>query len=141
MTWRQYESTVEGRRGSVLLDTGFSSRLSPGLLTELGWFGVYSRLDPGGAYWHPNETDDLDAIESDLLRLCEGVGQGNAVYVRRLDTQGIREYYIYFSVGTDLRGVLPRLQLLHPGYRIEYDQQSDPAWDRYKAWLSERRSA
>jgi hypothetical protein len=138
MTWHQYEIEIDGRRAGVLLDHRFALGSQSAALPKLAWFGIYCRLDPGGAYWHPDETDDLDRIEDDLLRLCDLVGGGNAVYLRRLDTRGIREYYLYSASAVDLAAVLPRLQLLHPAYRIEFESRPDPAWDQYKSWLREQ---
>ncbi len=141
MPWHYYTTTLEGRRVGVQLDDSFAASPPSEALPNLGWFGVYCRLDPGSAYWHPDETPELDAIEGNLIRLCELVGSGYAVYVRRLDTHGIREYYIYFGASADLAGVLPRLQLLHPGYRLEYEAQADPGWGHYRRWLREERGA
>ncbi len=141
MTWHYYTTTIEGRQAGVQLDDSFAASQPSGALPNLGWFGVHGRLVPGAAYWHPDETLELDAIEDDLIRLCDLVASGYAVYVRRLDTHGIREYYIYFGASVDLGVVLPRLQLLHSGYRLEYEAQPDPGWSHYRRWLQEPKGA
>jgi hypothetical protein len=141
MTWHYYTANLAGEQAGVLLDDGFASMPPSASFPELGWFAVYGRLDPGKAYWHPDETEELDAIESDLLRLAGLAGGNSAVYVRRVATRGIREYYIYFGAPAELDAVLPRLQLLHPGYRLEYDRRSDPNWAQYRSWLLEKTGA
>ena len=70
-------------------------------LPRLAWFGVYCQRAPGVGFWDPEETDSLDALERDLIRLCEQFGQGWAVYVLRIATSGIREYYVYMGGGVD----------------------------------------
>src|SRR5450759_5058816 len=141
MTWRHYNTELAGQQAGVLLDDRFASGPLSASFPELGWFGVYCRLDPGPAFWHPDETEELNAVESNLLRLCGLAGEDGAIYLRRVDTRGIREYYIYFRTAVDLGAVLPRLQLLHPGYRLEYDHRPDPTWAQYRSWLQEKAGA
>jgi len=141
MTWRHFNTELAGHRAGVLLDDRFASGPPSASLPELGWFGVYCRLEPGSAFWHPDETEELDAVESNLLRLCSLTAGDGAAYLRRVATRGIREYYIYFNSSVDLGAVLPRLQLLHPGYRLEYDHRPDHAWAQYSSWLQEKKGA
>ena len=138
MSWLHYETVVSGRRALVLFENRFASS-TPTNLPELGWFGVYTNLESGAAYWNPDETDALNAIEDSLLRLCEQAGGVNAVYVRRAAIHGVREYYFYFGASVNLSSVLPRLQLLHPGYRIEFERSADAQWAHYGSWLAEAR--
>ena len=138
MSWLHYETTLAGHRASVLFDNRFASS-SPPDLSELGWLGVHTRLEPGAAYWNPEETDALDTIEADLLRLCEQVSGGHAVYLRRVASYRIREYYIYFRAGLDLTPLAPRLQVLHPGYHVEFEHKADAPWAHYSSWLAESR--
>jgi hypothetical protein len=77
----------------------------------------------------------LDRIENDLLRLCGVHGNGWAAYVQRLDTPGIREYYVYFGDGAAMDNVLPELKAAHPDYRLEYDRVDDLRWAQYRKWL------
>jgi hypothetical protein len=79
----------------------------------------------------------LDAIEGDLIRLCGAFGKGWAIYVRRLETRGLREYYVYFGVNAELQKVVPSLRSIYAGYRIEFELRSDPHWSHYKSWLKE----
>ena len=53
----------------------------------------------------------------------------------RIDTRGIREYYVYNGHGAVLADALPGLLAAHPDYRIEYDEMTDADWSRYKAFL------
>lgn len=93
-------------------------------------------MDPGGAFWDPDESAKLDAIEDDMLRLCERFGLGWAVYVLRIDTRGVREHFFYFGGTGELAEVLPSLRAAHPQYRIDYEEFSDESWRRYKSCLA-----
>jgi hypothetical protein len=136
MAWTNYLARIDGRPAYILVDGRFrEDRTSRAKLPRLAWFGVYAQRDPGTAFWHPDETDNLDAIESDLIRLCELFGHGWAVYVLRIDTRGVREYFIYFGGTAQLAAVPPSLQAAHPGYRIEYEETADPLWNRYVSCL------
>ena len=82
-----------------------------------------------------NETVDLDTIERDLIGLWGTFGYGWAVYVMRIATRGIREYYVYCGAGAKLDHVLPSLRQAHSGYRIELDETQDAEWNRYTTFL------
>jgi hypothetical protein len=69
------------------------------------------------------------------MTLCDRHGNGWAAYVHRLDTPGLREYYVYFGEGASIGKVLPELKAAHPGYRLEYDRVDDLKWAQYRKWL------
>jgi hypothetical protein len=103
--------------------------------TQLGWFGVYCAKAPGGRLWDPTEGDQLDAVEGDLVKLCDQHGNGRAAYVHRLDTPGLREFYVYFGEDAFIDNVLPELEAAHPTYRLEFDRIDDSTWAQYRKWL------
>jgi hypothetical protein len=131
---------INDRRAGVLIDDRFGTEAPVKDLPQLAWFGVYCQKEPGGGFWHPDETAGLDAIEGDFIRLCDEFGRGWAVYLMRIDTRGIREYYLYAGGDSELGQVLPKLQAAHPGYRIEFEESPDPEWEHYKDLLSEARA-
>jgi len=90
------------------------------------WCLLFNRS--AGGFWNPEETPQLDAIETDLIKLCDQHGNGWAAYVQRLDTPGLREYYVYFGGEAAMNRVLPDLKAKHPNYRMEFDQINDPKW-------------
>ncbi|MBE7467365.1 MAG: DUF695 domain-containing protein [Planctomycetes bacterium] len=135
MSWSHRTTQIESRPAGVLIDDRFRGSLPVRELPRLAWFGVYCRHDPGGGFWHPDETPALDAIEQDLIRLCEQFGRGWAVYVMRIDTRGIREYYLYCGGSAALAQALPSLRAAHPDYRIEFEETADPEWSRYRTFL------
>jgi hypothetical protein len=137
MPWIQYQFEAQRRPASALLDTQFAEAVPSDKLPYVAWFGVYGKQPPGGSWWRRSEQPKLDAIEADLIRLCGGFGNGWAVYVRRLETPGLREYYVYFGGNAELQKVLPSLQALHADYRLEFESRSDPEWSHYKSWLNE----
>lgn len=135
MAWSSRITNVDGRLAQIFIDDRFRSSAPVRQLQRLAWFGVYTNSDPGGAFWHPDETVSLDAIEDDLIRLCEKFGRGWVVYVLRIATRGIIEHFLYFGDSANLSVVLPNLQSAHPAYRIEYEEFADPSWRRYISCL------
>lgn len=135
MPWSQRTIQIEGRLAGVLFDDQFRAALPVRELPRLAWFGVYCRQDAGGSFWHPDETERLDTIERDLIRLCEQFGHGWAVYVMRIDTRGIREYYLYCGRNAALAQALPSLRAAHADYRIDFEETADAEWSRYRAFL------
>jgi hypothetical protein len=135
MSWSTRITNIDARFAQVLIDERFSSSAPVQQLPRLAWFGVYAKADPGGAFWHPDETASLNAIEDDLIRLCGKFGRGWVVYVLRLDTRGIREYFLYFGGSADMPSAFEHLRLAHPDYRIEYEEIADPSWRRYISCL------
>jgi hypothetical protein len=135
MPWSHRLTHFDGRPAQVLIDERFRESAPLRKLSRLAWFAVYARNDPGPAFWDPNETAVLDAIEGDLIRLCDQFGRGYVVYVLRIVTRGIREYFLYFGGSAALSAVLPALRAAYPDYRIEFDQTSDASWRRYISCL------
>ena len=74
-------------------------------------------------------------MERSLLRLCQQHGHGWAVYVLRIDTPGLREYFFYFGAQALLAPACSSLRSKHSDYRIDYAEASDPVWSRYKSLL------
>lgn len=141
MPWKHRLTQIDKRPAQVLVDDRFRSAAPVSQLPRLGWFGVYCRHDAGNGFWHPDEAASLDAIERDLIRLCGQLGNGWAVYVMRIDTRGIREYYFYFGGSAALGQVPASLRGAHPDYRIDFEETTDAEWSRYKTFLSDYESA
>ena len=137
MAWLNFITKMNGRPAQILIDEQFRASAPITQLPRLAWFGVYCRRHPGNGFWHEDEAETLDALEDDLIRLCGQFGRGWAVYVARLATPGIREYYLYFGSGAEFAAVHPGLRAAYPDYRIEYDETEDAAWGRYKSLLAE----
>lgn len=135
MSWTHHLIQIDKRPAQVVFDNQFRSKAPVRQLPRLAWFGVYCRQDPGGGFWHPDESGRLDAIERDLVRLCGQFGNGWAVYVMRIDTRGIREYYFYSGGSAALNRAPAILQTAHPDYRIEFEERTDADWNRYKSFL------
>jgi hypothetical protein len=137
VTWKFFEIRDGEKKAQVLLDHRFAGEPPMDALPHIGWFGVWCREDPKGAYWSPTEAPILDALEEDLIQLAEKHGNGWAVYLRRYATPGLREYYFYFGDGADLGRVAVALTQKHPGYRIEFERRPDPKWSGYASWLKD----
>src|SRR5438477_461678 len=136
MTWKQIITEIDGRRVLVLVDHRFKEQAPLKELQCLSWFCVYCNQEPGSAFWNPNETETLDEIEDDLLRLCESFGHGWMVYALRVATPGVREHYFYHSDAAEIKKVIAAFRLAHPSYRIEADTKNDPEWNEYQKYIS-----
>ena len=137
MTWQLFDIEIIGNQSQVLLDDQYISDNPGESLPGIAWFAVWCLQDTAGHYWNPEETDTLDKIESDLLDLVGQYGNGWAVYVRRVASAGMREYFIYYGEDAALSEVVPALKALHPEYRIETETKPDPQWQQYFRWLKE----
>lgn len=135
MTWRMAMLNFDGKPGHTMVDDRFAKNAPIDQLPSLAWFGLYCAKAPGGGFWDPDEGEQLDAIELDLIALCDRQGNGWVAYVQRLDTPGLREYYMYFGEGANIDHVLTDLRTAHPNYRLEYDRFEDPNWAQYQKWL------
>src|SRR5215471_16642980 len=91
--WSHRLTQIDGQPAQILIDDRFRESAPLPELSRLAWFGVYTRNDPGAAFWDPDESAILDALEDDLIRLCDQFGGGYAVYVLRIATRGIRGYF------------------------------------------------
>jgi Family of unknown function (DUF695) len=135
MAWRTAQLTINDKPAHSMVDDRFAAMPPTEQLQTLYWFGVFCTRDPGPAFWDPEEQDALDAVEESLIDLCGRFGNGWAAYVQRLDTSGVREYYVYSGAGATLNKVLPMLRTLHSGRRLEHGTMQDPTWSQYRMWL------
>jgi hypothetical protein len=135
MAWRTASLNFDGKPGHTMVDDRFAESPPVDQLPHLAWFAVYCAKAPGAGFWDPAEGDQLDAVEGDLIRLCDRHGDGWAAYVHRLDTPGLREYYVYFGEGAAMDKVLPEVTAAHPSYRLEFDRVDDLKWAQYRKWL------
>ena len=136
MTWRTYLCEISDKSALVLIEDRFADQFPVDELPLLSWFGVYCNKPTEGAFWNPDETNLLDRLENDLLKLSEQFGHGWAVYVFRLATTGIREYYLYHTDAAEMRRALEELRRLYPNYRIDFDTTDDAKWEQYRRYVS-----
>lgn len=135
MAWSHRIAEIQGRQAQFLIDDRFRGVAPVRELPRLAWFAVYCRQEPGSSFWHPDESASLDSVEDSLIQLWQELGRGFAVYVMRIATRGIREYYVYLGGSADFSPVLERLRASHPSYRVEYEETADPDWKRYISCL------
>lgn len=134
MTWRTYTCEILDKPAIVLIDQQFEDRFPVPELPLLSWFGVYCNLPPDGACWAEVETDSLDHLEDQLIEVADQFGKGWAVYVFRIATPGIREYYIYHSAEAEMSKAFDALKVSVPNYRIEFETTNDATWEQYRRY-------
>lgn len=134
MTWRTYTCDILNKLAIVLIDQQFENCFPVPELPLLSWFGIYCNLPPDGACWAEVETDSLDHVEDQLIEVVEQFGRGWAVYVFRIATPGIREYYIYHSAEAEISKAFDALKVSVPDYRIEFKTTNDASWEQYRRY-------
>jgi hypothetical protein len=139
MAWQQFMTEIERRPAQILVDERFQTFAPVPELPRLAWLAVYCRKRPEIGFWDPIETAALDAIENDLIGLWDTFGRGWAVYVARIATRGLREYFLYFGAAAEPASALPSLRAAHPGYQMEFEEKNDAEWLRYRSLLQLRR--
>ncbi|MBS2000522.1 MAG: DUF695 domain-containing protein [Candidatus Obscuribacterales bacterium] len=136
MTWTVHQRQIEGRTAQILLDDYFVPHAPVKDLVLLSGFSLYCRQEPVNTLWHPDEADTLDTIEERLINLCEKYAHGWSVYVMRMATFGVREYYFYHSASAELPKAYAELKNLTPDYRIEFATVNDPDWTQYRKCMT-----
>ena len=135
MAWSHRLTEIHERPAQILIDDRFRMTAPVRELPNCAWFCVYCQYDPGPAFWDPAEAKNLDAIEDALVRLWQESGHGFAVYVMRIATRGIREYYVYHGGRAEFSQVCSKLKTRFPAYRVEHEEHEDPDWKRYISCL------
>lgn len=136
MAWKTYNCEIMGRPAFVLIDQRFQATCPIPELSQVLWIGVYCDQPADGAFSPSAETVALDEIEADLLKLGQAFGYGWLVYVLRIDTPGVREYYFYYGKQAAPDKMISALIALHPKYRIESGTKGDDAWAEYGKYVS-----
>lgn len=135
MAWKHYPTTIDGIPALVLVDNRFARKAPLEELPRLTWVAVYTNLPPIDSLWDDDETQALEGVEKDLLRVFETHGLGWAVFVLRINTPGAWEYYFYHAPKAETTQAVLELQQLHPEYRIEATTVIDAGWKQYKTYL------
>jgi Family of unknown function (DUF695) len=138
MAWAQRTTEVGGRPAEQTIDKGFSSSAPVSELPRLAWFSVHARMSPGDGMVNPKEVDTLDAIEEDLVRLCDAFGRGSALYISRVVSPGLRQYYLYYGGNAELDNALPSLRSSYPKYQIDFEEKPDAAWAWYREMIANK---
>lgn len=136
MAWKSYNCTINEKPAQVLIDQSFQEQFPLKELPRILWIGIYCNHPSDGAFWHPDETSTLDEIENDLLGLGQSFGHGWMLYVLRIATPGIREYYFYYGNHAETNKIITSLKGLHPKYQIEADAKVDSEWVEYGNYIS-----
>ena len=136
MTWTVHQREVEGKTAQILIDDYFAPHAPVKDLVMLSGFSLYCRQEPVNTLWHPDEGDTLDIIEERLINLCEKYAHGWSVYVMRMATFGVREYYFYHSVDAEMNRAYAELLEITPGYRIDFATVSDADWTQYRTYIT-----
>lgn len=136
MAWRQYICELDGKLASVLVDQRFENEFPLKELSKLFWVAVYFNFPSDESFWHPDEASALEDIENNLIKLAQSFGSGWIVYLIRIDTKGVREYFFYYGENADIDKTATLLKSLHPAYRIESDAKEDAEWDEYRKYLT-----
>jgi hypothetical protein len=136
MAWHHYTCRLTDRTAQVLIRDDFVVSPPIDRCPHLVWAGIWGHLAPEGAFWHPDESADLDDLEDELLAAVQQGTSGTALYAFRLAAAGIREYFVYCSDPSQIIAAGHSWAATHPDYRIEFAQLSDPSWHEYRKYAA-----
>lgn len=119
MAWGTYTSKINDKLAQVLINSSYENKAPVKELLLLFWVGVYCQMPSNQDFHNLKETQKLDEIEDNLIKLCGRYGNGWAVYTHRIGTAGIREYYIYNGEYAELHKTIDALKSIYPAYKIE----------------------
>ena len=138
MTWRTYETEIEGESGPipaiVMVDDRLLGDAPISGVTRRIRVAVRTQLPPGGALCDPAETEQLEEIEDSLLGITHEMAHGWAVYVLRICTPGLREYTFYAFEHAAVDSLQSILSERYPEYEIECEETQDPDWEVYRKY-------
>lgn len=137
MPWGQKEIQVSNRVANLLLDSRFCDKAPIKELPQIHWFGVWcQRPAPNGRFVAADEEQTLLQLERKLIEVAGRISNGWAVYVMRIMSQGLLEFYLYARDSSTLNGVTDELKKIFPNYRIEHDSQNDSDWAEYSKYYA-----
>lgn len=137
MSWKHFITRIDGKKAQVLLDTQFAAQPPSAQLPHVMRLTVFNQMDPCGALWHPDEAPRLEKMEESLVKTLEQFGNGWAVYVRRVATEGQRAYDVYYGEGARLDRAAVVFREANPNYRIEATFGQDATWAGYAEWMKD----
>jgi len=106
MPWNQKEIQVANRVANLLLDSRFCDKAPINELPQIHWFGVWcQRAVPSDRFVADAEEHTLLHLERKLIEIAGQVSNGWAVYVMRIMSQGLLEFYLYARDSSTLNGV------------------------------------
>lgn len=141
MAWKTYNTLIENVPAVVMVDTRFARSAPLEELPRMTWVAVYTNLEPlPGEVWDPDETSALEAVEADLLKTFETHGEGWTVFVLRISTPGLWEYFLYHAAQVSASAAVLEIQQQHMEYRIEASTVIDAEWKQYRNYLPGKKS-
>lgn len=133
MPWHRKEIRIANRRAELLIDSRFRDQAPISDLPEIFWIGVWCRLPVSRERFVPLEEEPtLLTLERKLIGIAGRKSNGWAVYLMRVLSHGLLEYYFYARDGSTLAGVADELKQSFPDYRLEQESKPDADWVEYK---------
>lgn len=138
MAWQLFETRQADRQPmQLMLDDRFRSD-SPGAeLPTMTRLTMWCKQAPDGYYWHPDESNDIEEIEDEIVRNADELGDGWVVYVLRRAVPGRLDYHFYSGGTAALDGLGELMAAARPDYRFEIEQFEDAEWKAYGTWFAE----
>ena len=135
MAWQLHDLLESGKPVQLMLEDRFRNDLPGAELPRLVRLRVNFIQPAEDYYWHPDESAKIDDIEDQLLQLADQHGEGWVVFVQRRAEAGCLDFYFYVGSEAKIEQVIPDLKTVHPEYRIDFEESSDPSWSAYLGWF------
>lgn len=132
MTWQEASIKLNDRDVYAVLDAHFSDMAPIIELPCLNWLGLWPPK-PVSSEANDSKKDDswFLEVEPHILEIASTISDGWAVYVARLVTRGVTEYYFYTKDESTLASLVPELRKHFPQHRMEHERKSDQTWSEY----------
>ena len=132
MAWQRKDGRIARRRAEILIDLRFRDTAPVRDLPMLHWLGVWCRQPVQRERFVPAaEQATVLRIERKLKTLARKASNGWAVYVMRIVSEGLVQYFFYARGAGALDGVSAELRKSFPRYRFEHDSEPDAEWVEY----------
>lgn len=116
----------------MYLDLEAEFELKNEALDTLCWVFIKLKIERDDGLSHDDEFEDLGAYEDELV---SAIDSSKTVYIGRITTQGMRQFYFYSSDVSLFEKQVTSSAGRSPNYLYQIGNKFDPNWDQYKTVL------
>lgn len=128
--WQFYAARVDDQPASIFVDVGLDAPVAG--FGDMAWLRLYMRAPRPDGLSNQAEYDTLIALE-DAVTTAITAG-GDAIYVGRKTSAGVRDFYFYTRGGGFAERVAAAMAVW-PDYAHENGHRPDEAWTTYRNFL------
>ena len=126
--WNSYFCNVNGELSSVFLDLDLFYKAPMKEYPKLCWYWIKMK----------NPREDGLSSDADFKELCEhqdafeeSIKKFKTIYVGRITTQGMRQFYFYSSNDKEAKEILRNFVGERPVFQYQIGEKLDTQWNQY----------